>query len=270
MKEESTKLVFFLNLGFSIFGIIGGLLTGSIAIFSGAIHDCSDSLIIGVSSIFEKKEKEIGNKKYSILNTFSCSTILITSSVIALFASIYRLVLPTNINGLGMILFSLFGLGINGYALFKTSKNISENETKINIPMLMDCIGWTLIFIIAIIIKITNVTVLDPTLAILISLFIAGKAIKNVTKTIEDVVEKIPENINLKQLEESIRSIDNIKNIEDLHLAKIEENLFLNVHLVIPQNTTKKVSETIKANVKEMLLKQGITKSTIEIDYEKE
>ena len=38
MKDDNTKLVFFLNLGFSIFGIIGGLLTGSIAIFTGAIE----------------------------------------------------------------------------------------------------------------------------------------------------------------------------------------------------------------------------------------
>lgn len=268
MKEDNTKLVFFLNLGFSVFGIIGGLLTGSIAIFTGAIQDFTDSLVIMVSGIFEHKEKETKNKKYNILNTFSCSTILITSSVIALFASIYRLIIPTTINGLGMILFAVFGTALNGYALFKTSKSMNKNETKINVPMLLDCLGWMLILIIAVIIKTTGASVLDPTLAIIISLLIAGKAIKNVTKTIDDCIEEIPENINLKQLEEEIKKIENIKAIENLHIARLEDNIFLNVCIVMPKSTTKKNSETTKEKAKEIIAKQGITKSTIEIKYE--
>ncbi len=268
MKEDNTKLVFFLNLGCSIFGIIGGLLTGSIAIFSGAIHDFSDSLTIGVSSIFEHKEKAERNKKYNILNSFSCSTILITSSVIALFVSIYRLVIPTTIHGLGMILFSFFGLGINGYALFKTSKNIDKNETKINVPMLLDCLGWLIILIVAIIIQTTNITVLDPTLAIIISLLIVGKASKNVTKTIERFTEEIPNTISIKQLEEEIKKIENIKEIQNLHIAKVEETIFLNMQIVVEKNTTKKTSETIKEKIKGISEKQGIAKTIIEILYD--
>ncbi len=268
MKDDNTKLVFFLNLGFSIFGIIGGLLTGSIAIFTGAIHDFSDSLVIFVTNIFERKEQEKGNRKYSILNTFSCSTILITSSVIALFASIYRLVIPTAINGLSMLLFSLFGLGINGYALLKTSTNVNKTETKINISMLLDCLGWALIFIIAIIIKITGASVLDPTIAILISLYIVGKASKNVTKTINNCVEEIPNNMNLNKIKEELQKIEPILDIKMMYIGKAEEKIVLNMHIVVPKNTTKKTSETTKEKIREILKKQEIQNSTIEIEYE--
>lgn len=267
MNEEDTKLAFVLNLGFSIFGLIGGFLTGSIAIFSSAIHDFSDSLVILSSKIFKQKEQEKNNKKYSILSTFTSATILITSSVIALFASIYRLFVPNVINGIGMILFSLFGILINGYATYKTMENISENERKLNVPMLLDVLGWTLVFIIAILIKTTNVSVLDPVLAILISLVISIKAVHNVTKTVDSCIDTVPENINLKELEQELIKIKYVENIHFMHITKVEENLFLNMHVVVEKTANKKAVETIRNTIKEKLKKQDISYSTIEIEY---
>ena len=268
MNEEDTKLAFVLNVGFSIFGLIGGFLTGSIAIFSSAIHDFSDSLVIVFSKIFEQKEQELKNKKYNILSTFTSATILITSSIIALFASIYRLFVPTNINGIGMILFSLFGILINGYATYKTMGNINENVRKFNVPMLVDVLGWTLVFIVAILIKTTNVSVLDPVLAILISIIISWKAVHNVTKTVDSCIDKVPENINLKKLEEDILKINHVLNIHFLHITKVEEKLFLNMHVVVEKTANKKTIETIKNTIKEKLKALEIEYSTIEMEYE--
>ena len=45
--EKSILTAFILNLAFSIFEIIGGLLTGSVAIISDAVHDMGDAVSIG-------------------------------------------------------------------------------------------------------------------------------------------------------------------------------------------------------------------------------
>lgn len=267
MNYEDEKLVFVLNIGFSIFGLIGGLLTGSIAIFSSAIHDFSDSLVIVIENIFNKKEEKLKNKKYSILKSFSTSTVFITSSVIALFASIYRLFVPTEINGFGMILFSFFGILINGYATFKTSKKVNENEKKFNMPMLLDCLGWIFVFVVAILIKTTGVLVLDPVLAILVSFIISSKSVKNVTKTVEDCIEKLPEQIDMTKLEEEIMKINHVIEIHYMHVAKIEEKIFVNMHIVVEKSSTKKTIETIKNTIKEKAKEQEIPYSTIEIEY---
>lgn len=126
MKEqEEVKLTFFLNLGFSIFGVIGGILTHSVAIVSGAIHDFSDSLVIGLSLVLEKKKEK---KKIQLMQTFFSNTIFIVGATLALGASFYRIVKPLSINIVGMLLFSLFGIAINGYATYKTSKSMNELE----------------------------------------------------------------------------------------------------------------------------------------------
>ena len=56
MKTERNILIaFILNLAFSIFEFVGGIITGSVAIMSDAVHDIGDAASIGVSFLLEKK-----------------------------------------------------------------------------------------------------------------------------------------------------------------------------------------------------------------------
>ena len=122
-EKEEIKLAFFLNLGFSVFEFIGGILTHSVAIYSDAIHDLGDSLAIGISYFLEKiahnkpnQEYTYGYKRYSLLGAFLTSGILITGSLIVFFNALLRLIKPVEVNFTGMLLFSVFGIFINGYA----------------------------------------------------------------------------------------------------------------------------------------------------------
>ena len=59
MKTEKNILVaFLLNISFSIFELLGGIFTGSIAILSDSLHDLGDALSIGISYYLEKKSKK--------------------------------------------------------------------------------------------------------------------------------------------------------------------------------------------------------------------
>ncbi len=46
---KNIKVAFFINLIFTVFEIIGGIYTNSIAIISDAVHDLGDSLSLGTS-----------------------------------------------------------------------------------------------------------------------------------------------------------------------------------------------------------------------------
>ena len=66
MKTEKNILVaFILNITFSIFELIGGLFTGSVAILSDSLHDIGDALSIGIAYFFEKKSKKKPDYKYT-------------------------------------------------------------------------------------------------------------------------------------------------------------------------------------------------------------
>ena len=62
MKKEfnllNNKSTFLINLVFSVLEVLGGFLTNSISLISGAIHDLSDSISICISYIFEKISKK--------------------------------------------------------------------------------------------------------------------------------------------------------------------------------------------------------------------
>ena len=59
MKSEKNILIaFILNLAFSVFELVGGIFTNSVAIISDSIHDIGDATSIGVSYFLEKKSKK--------------------------------------------------------------------------------------------------------------------------------------------------------------------------------------------------------------------
>ena len=140
MKTEKNILVaFLLNMSFSIFELIGGLLTNSVAITSDALHDFGDSISIGISYFLEKKSKQkpdskytFGYARYSILGAFITNTILTIGSVLVIINAIKRIIHPVEINYDGMIIFAIFGLIVNFLAAYFTKDGNSLNQKSVN------------------------------------------------------------------------------------------------------------------------------------------
>lgn len=275
-EKENIKLAFFLNLGFSIFEFIGGLLTNSVSIFSDAIHDFGDSLSIGVSYLLEnlsgKERDEVytyGYKRYSVFGAFITSTILIISSLVVLFNAFLRILHPVEIHFVGMFLFSVFGIAINGYAAIKTSHNVNLNEKSVNLHMLEDVLGWIAVLIGSLLIKITGWNIIDPILSIIISVFIGYKAIKNVVDILNVLLEKVPSSIHIEEIKGSILGVDKIKGVHHVHVWSMDgKEIFLTMHVLVDKSVTKKNYESVKNSIKDILKEKGIFHSTIEMEYE--
>ena len=97
MKTEKNILIaFILNLSFSIFELIGGIFTGSVAILSDAIHDIGDAMSIGISYFLEKKSKKqpdetytYGYARFSVVGSVITTLILLFNSSILLSVFIF-------------------------------------------------------------------------------------------------------------------------------------------------------------------------------------
>jgi cobalt-zinc-cadmium efflux system protein len=64
-KEGNTKVAFFLNLTFTILELIGGIISGSIAILADSLHDFADTISLGLGWYFEKRAEKGTTHKYS-------------------------------------------------------------------------------------------------------------------------------------------------------------------------------------------------------------
>ena len=271
MKTEKNILIaFLLNLFFSVFELIGGIFTKSIAIISDAVHDFGDSISIGVSYFLEKKSKKkpdnkytFGYTRYSVLGAIITNTILIIGSTLVIYNAIERIINPVAINHNGMIIFAIVGAVVNIIAAYATKEGDSLNQKAVNLHMLEDVLGWIVVLIGAIVIKFTNFTLIDPILSILVAIYILSNAIKSYKKIFNLFLEKTPEDIKIEELKEHILSIKGVEGIHHIHIWSMDGiNNYATMHIV---TDTKKLDELKKA-IKEELKEHGISHTTIETE----
>ena len=274
MSDKKIFIAFILNLMFSFFEFIGGVVTNSVAIMSDAIHDFGDAISIGISYILEKISKKkpndnytFGYVRYSIIGALITNVILIVGSSLVVIQAIKRFINPVNINYDGMIIFALVGIIINFMAVYFTKGGKSLNQKSVNLHMLEDVFGWGVVLVGAIVIKFTEINRIDSILSIVVSLFILIHAIKNILEIVDLFLEKTPSDIDLKVIKEKLLEFKDIKDIHHIHVWSIDGvNNFITMHIVYK---TKKFNE-LKCNVKKELRQLGINHSTIEfedIDY---
>lgn len=270
MKSEKNILIaFLLNFSFAIFEFIGGMFTNSIAIISDSVHDIGDAISIGISYFLEKKSKKepdnmytYGYSRYSVLGATLTTVILLLGSFLVIYNSIKRLINPVEINYNGMIIFALFGVIINLLAAYFTSKGHSLNQKSVNLHMLEDVLGWIVVLVGAVIMRFTNISMLDPIMSIGVSIFILIHALKNFKSILDLFLEKIPNGIKIDEIKHHLLEIKNIKDIHHIHIWSIDGyNNYATMHVVVNDKNIN-----VKKEIREELEEHGISHVTIEIE----
>lgn len=274
MKTQKNILIaFILNLGFSVFEIIGGFFTGSVAIISDALHDTGDALSIGISYFLEKKSSKHADEKYtygygrySVLGGLITTVILLTGSVLVISNSIRKMLNPSEINADGMIIFAIIGVIVNFAATLFTGHGDSINQKAVNLHMLEDVLGWAVVLVGSVVIKFTGFALFDPIMSMAVALFILVNAIKTLKDILNIFLEKTPENINISEIAEHIMEIDGIKDVHHIHVRSIDGNTNLaSMHIVTNENGAE-IKEKVRAELKE----HGIAHATLELEGEGE
>ncbi len=270
--EKNIFIAFILNIGFSIFEFVGGLITNSVAILSDAIHDLGDALSIGLSYFFERKSKRTADKKYtygyirySVLGGVITTTILLVGSVLVIISAVGRLFNPVTINYNGMIIFAVIGVIVNFIAAYVTRKGDSINQKSVNLHMLEDVLGWIIVLIGAIVMKFTDIRILDSLMSIGVALFILINALKNLKKVLDVFLEKTPADVDIDKIKEELVKIKGVDDIHHIHVWSIDGyNNYATMHIV----TKSKDVKNIKKLIREELEKYNIYHVILETEDE--
>ncbi len=262
-------IAFLLNLGFSIFEFIGGFFTNSIAITSDAIHDLGDALSIGIAYFLERYSRKspddkytYGYIRYSVIGSLITTLILLAGSCIVIYSAIQRIFQPAPVNYDGMILLAIFGVVINFIAAWYTHEGDSLNQKSVNLHMLEDVLGWAVVLVGAIVMRFTNIELLDPLLSIAVAVFILVNALKNFREIFDLFLEKTPHGISLDDLRSHLLEIKNIKDVHHIHVWSIDgyQN-YATMHVVTPAPTS-----ALKQSIRDELREHGISHVTIEFE----
>jgi len=270
MKTEKNILIaFVLNMFFSIFELIGGILTHSVAIISDAVHDFGDGISIGISYILEKKSKKeadnnytFGYKRYSILGALVSNCILFVGSVLVIYNAILRILNPVKINYDGMIIFAVVGVIVNYLAAYFTRKGDSINQKSVNLHMLEDTLGWMVVLLGAIIMKFTDLSIMDPIMSIVVALFIVMHAGEHLKTIVDVLLEKTPNNVSIEEIKNKLFKIKSINDIHHIHVWSLDGiSNCATMHVVL-----KKEDNKIKEKIRKELLEFNINHVTIELE----
>lgn len=266
-------IAFILNLFFSIFEFFGGIITGSIAIASDAIHDFGDATSIGIAYFLEKVSDKKPNKAYtygyarfSVLGGLITTLILLVSSGIVIYNAILRIIYPIQIYYDGMLVFAVVGFVVNLTAGYFTHGGKSINQKAVNIHILEDALGWLFVIISAIIIKFTNLYIIDPISSIVVALFVIINCVKNLVEILRIFLIKTPNDVNIDEIINHVKQIDGVVDVHHLHVWTLDGEInCATLHLVVNSYNAE-----IKNMVKEELNEHGISHVTIEMESDME
>lgn len=271
--QRNILIAFILNLVFSIFEFLGGIFTGSVAIMSDAVHDIGDAISIGISYFLEKKSKHqpdethtYGYGRYSVVGSVITTLILLVGSCLVVYNAVSRIINPVEIHYDGMLLFAIVGVVVNLCAAFFTRDGHSLNQKAVNLHMLEDVLGWIVVLLGAIIMRFTDIALIDPILSIGVAAFILMNAVKNLKEAVDLFLEKTPHGVDIHEIREHIMEIPGVIDVHHIHLWSMDgHNHYATMHV-----KTNAEHHRIKDQIRQELREHGIGHVTLELEGQDE
>lgn len=268
----------FLNLIITLAEFVGGIISGSLALLSDALHNLNDTASLAISLIARKIskrdaniDKTFGYQRAEIIGAFIN---LITLVIIALFLikeGVERFYNPQPIDGTVMFIVAVIGLlgnVITAVLLYKSSEeNINIRSAYIHI--LSDALSSVGVILAGIAIIYYQVYIVDTILTLVIAGYILWQSYYMLRKTINILMESTPAGLEIPNIQSAMAGINGVLDIHHLHVWRLDEqNILLESHVVIDENDISNM-EAIKGSLKELLgSKFNIHHSMLEFEFE--
>ncbi|NLM97084.1 MAG: cation transporter [Halanaerobiaceae bacterium] len=274
-STDNIKTAFFLNFSFAILEIIGGIWINSSAILSDALHDLGDSISLGLAFVLEKYSKKeaddeysFGYSRFSLLAAFINSFVLITGSILILIQAVPRIFAPEPVNELGMVVFSLLGITVNGIAVLRLRRGNSINEEVVSWHLIEDILGWLAVLIVSIVLLFVDLYILDPLLSVIITIYILFNVSKNIRRIANIFLQRVPEGFAIEDIEGKFRGLKDVIDVHHTHIWSLDgEKHLLSTHIVVNKDLKQSDIINLKNRIRESGREMGISHITVEIDF---
>lgn len=205
--------------------VVGGLLSGSLALLSDAVHNLSDTFAIALSYVANRManrpkdaKRTYGYKRAEILSAFVNATVLLVITVFLIIEAIQRFRSPQSIDGTLMMVVAAIGLAANVFSVILLERDSHEN---LNIKssylhLLGDTVSSVGVLAGGIVIKLWGQVWVDPVVTILIALYIAKETFSIVKKTVGILMQSSAP-LDYETIKADVEAMDKVKNIHHVH-----------------------------------------------------
>lgn len=232
-----------LTAGFMLAEVVGGILTGSLALLADAGHMLSDSfslfLALGAVSLAARPataKRTFGFKRAEILAALINGMTLVLISVWIVYEAIGRFGDPPQIAGGGMLAIAIVGLLVNLAAAYILGRSAGDslNVSAAFRHVIADLLGSVGVIVAALIILTTGWELADPLISVAIALLIAASAWSILRDSTNILLEAAPRELDTEEIGIAMAAVPGVVEVHDLHVWTITSGFpALSAHILV-------------------------------------
>ncbi|RDY59797.1 cation diffusion facilitator family transporter [Flagellimonas nanhaiensis] len=280
LKGRNLLISIFLNILITISQVIGGIISGSLALLSDALHNFSDvlSLIISYIATFLGKKKAsshktFGYKRAEIMAAFVNAATLIVVAVVLMKEAVERLLEPQEIESNLVIWLSLIGIAANGFSVLLLKKDSKENMNMKSayLHLLTDMMASVAVLIGGILMKFYQVYWVDAVLTMAIGIYLIYMGYDLLKESTKVLMLFTPKSIVIQDIVESICTIEPVKNVHHVHIWQLnEDEVHMEAHIDFKEDIKLSEFDSILERIEEHVYhKHGINHVNIQPEFDK-
>ncbi|PLP58733.1 cation transporter [Mesorhizobium loti] len=261
---------------FLIAEVVGGIVTGSLALISDAMHMATDAMALVIALIairFGRREADLlrtyGYARFEILAAAFNAMLLLAVAFYILYEAYKRLFETQEIASVGMLVIAVIGLVVNliSMRLLTSHADKSLNVKGAYLEVWADMLGSIGVIAGAVTIYLTGWQWVDSLIAVGIGFMVFPRTWVLLKECINILLEGVPPGMKLVEVEAAIKGVPGIASVHDLHLWAITQSkLSLTAHAVLDAGAD---AETARQGVEAMLReKYDLHHSTLQMERE--
>ncbi|MGA9607618.1 MAG: CDF family zinc transporter ZitB [Rouxiella badensis] len=269
-------LAFLVTVVFMVAEVIGGMISGSLALLADAGHMLTDAaaLLMALTAVRFARRKAnarhtFGYLRLTTMAAFVNASALLLIVVLILWEAIRRFMTPEPVLGGTMLAIAIAGLFANLLAFWLLHQG--EEKGNINVRaaalhVMGDLLGSVGAVGAALIIMYTGWTPIDPILSVLVSCLVLRNAWGLLRESFHELLEGTPQEIDIDKLRKDLSlTIPEVRNVHHVHVWQIGEQRLMTLHTqVIPPHDHDALLGRIQHYLSE---KYKIVHATIQIEY---
>ena len=230
-NERRLEAVLAITAVYMLAEVVGGLLTGSLALLADSGHLLGDVLALGmaVAAIRFARRPATAGKTYGFYRTEILAALVNGLALIVVagwivLAALQRLTSPgVEIQALPMLLVASGGLVVTlvGVALLHAGAEQSLNVRAAFLEVLGDLLGSLGTMLAAVIILATGWTAADAIISAVIGVFMVPRAVGLLRSVVDVLLESTPRHLDVSEIEAAMNSVLGVDSVHDLHLWSI-------------------------------------------------
>lgn len=273
-NKRRLALVLGLTSAYLLAEVVGGLVTGSLALLADAGHMLTDvaGLAFALMAIrFAEQpatpERTYGFYRIEILAALANAVVLIGISLYILYEAYERFRNPPDIQSGAMFAVASVGLVVNiaGIYLLRSASKESLNMKGAYFEVLSDMLTSVGVIVASVIMLTTGWYYADPLISAGIGLFILPRTWLLLRDAVSVLLEGTPADVNLAALREAIKNVAGVADVHDLHVWCLTSGVnAMSVHTVLNDHSIH--DEVLIAVQKKVTSEFNIAHATVQVE----